>query len=475
MPDAPNASNTPNAPTTPDTGAQFNLNDAPPSQSASDAISQLGRGNSERGLLASNTGGIADPGMIGDFFGATSSAPSIIAQDFLVPAYGLANGSIYDFETSVPIGFGPPQVFNDISSTSGLDANGRAPLGLPAPATDLPGPMEPGYTWGGGTAQFVAPGSSPGYGDEFLLNYGYSKTLLVPSSFSQQRIKLAENASPIPQNRIFMNYSMFGNVPLTQNGITVNRFSPGFETLLFSPNASFELRAPFATTLNSDIALDGGTNTDQVEFGNLFFSLKRIVFRRNQFMVSTGMSMTAPTADNIRILNNRGTEVVRINNESVHLMPFVGFFHKPSQRSFVQGFMQVDVDVNGNPVFLNPNVNQNNLNQIGRLQDLTLLYLDLNFGYWIYRSNGSGLTGIAPLIEGHMNRSLSKADCVIDPTGRTRIQLPIQEFDNFNAVGGLVFEFNRRSRLALGYGVPIGNGADRAFDSELRVTFNRYY
>jgi hypothetical protein len=272
-----------------------------------------------------------------------------------------------------------------------------------------------------------------------------------------------------------MNYSLFGNVPLTDRGISVNRLSPGFETLLFSPRTSFEMRTPFATTLDSDVLLDGGTNTNNVEFGNLFFSLKHVIYSRNQFLVSTGLSMTAPTADDVRVLNGTGTELVRINNDSVHLMPFLGCFYKPSRQSFLQGFMQVDVDANGNSVLINDNVAQSNLTQVGRLQDLTLLYLDVSSGYWIYRSRGRGLTGVAPLLEGHYNRSLNDADCVIDPSGRTRIQSPVQAYDNFNAVGALVFEFNRRSRLAFGYGVPIGNGSDRAFDNELRITFNRFF
>lgn len=448
--------------------AQLNLNDAAsPSADAADSLSRAAQSTNQSGLLASNTGGLADPGLIGDFFGPTANGPSIISQEYSVWATGISNGGFVDLETT-----NNPS-FNDISTNGPFDNRGVAPLGLPYPATDLPSPTEPGYVFGGGTATLQSGGNlSIG---SYLLNYGYQKTLIVPSSFSQQRIKLAENTSPIPQNRIFMNYSLFGNVPLTESGINVNRFSPGFETLLFSPKTSFEMRTPFATTLSSDILLDGGTNTNNVEFGNLFFSLKHVLYQRNQLLISSGLSLTAPTADSIRIVNGVGTEVVRINNESVHLMPFIGFYKKMSQRAFTQGFLQVDVDANGNRVYHNPNVQSNSLNQIGRLHDMTLLYLDLNAGYWVYRSTGSGLTGIAPLIEGHMNRSLNHADCVIDATGRTRIQLPIQEFDNFNAVGAIVFEFNRRSRLAFGYGVPIGNGKDRAFDNELRITFNRFF
>lgn len=460
-------------PVSADGAQQFNLNDATaPSADASNAMSRLGQGTSDRGLFASNTGGLADPGMMGDFFGPTSSGSSILSQNFSVNATGIQDNGIYDFDVQ-PGGGNYP----DISSSGPLSAGPTytAPLAAPPSATDLPRPGEPGYTFAGGTAVFTGIGLPQGYFDPFTLNYSYQRELIIPSSFSQQRIKLAENTSPIPQNRIFMNYSMFDNVPLTSNGITVNRFSPGFESLLFSPNTSIEMRTPFATTLSSDLMLDGGTNTNNVEFGNMFFTFKQVLFRRNELLVSAGLSTTAPTADDVRVINGSGTEIVRINNDSVHVMPFVGFYRKLSQRTFVQGFTQVDVDVNGSRVFLNPDGSPNNLNQVGRIQDLTLLYLDMSAGHWVYRSNGRGLTGIAPMLEGHWNRSLNKADCIVDSNSGSRIQLPIQEYDNFNAVGAMVFEFNRRSRLAVGYAVPIGNGKDRAFDNELRVTFNRFF
>lgn len=141
----------------------------------------------------------------------------------------------------------------------------------------------------------------------------------------------------------------------------------------------------------------------------------------------------------------------------------------------MQGFLQIDVDANGSPVLFSPLQGQTNLTQIGRLQDFTLLYSDLSAGYWTYRSSGRGLTGVAPMIEAHYNRSLNEADCVVDATGDTKIQSPIREYDNLNLVSALVFEFNRQSRIGVGYGVPIGNGKDRAFDGEFRLTFNRYY
>ena len=47
-----------------------------------------------------------------------------------------------------------------------------------------------------------------------------------PGSGVVGRMKIAENGSPIPRDRVFFNYSYFDNV-LTPGGTNVNRFSPG--------------------------------------------------------------------------------------------------------------------------------------------------------------------------------------------------------------------------------------------------------
>ncbi len=458
---APDANATPNtqAPNTEPNVATDNLNTRL-SDSDGDDLFAAASATTVRG---SNSGSFGDPGLMGDFFGATSNTGSVVTQAFEVYVTGLpTGGGGLDFAFD-------PGPFNDATLLSG---NQLAPI---TPASDLPQPQVPGFQFSGGTATLVS-------GSTYRLNYAYARSLTLPTSFSSQRIKLSENSSPVPTNRVFMNYSMFGNVPLNDKGVTVNRFSPGFETLLFSPNRSLEFRAPFATSLSSDLIYDGVTNTQQFEFGNLFVSLKQVLWRRDVNLISAGMSVTAPTADPTQAVDSRGNTLVRINNDSVHLMPFVGGFYKPSKRTFAQGIAQIDADVNGNRVYRSV-ITQNgptsqrtsSLQEVGKLQDMTLLYLDANIGAWIYRSEGRGLTGIAPMLEAHYNRSLNKADCIVNNSLGERYQLPIQQYDNLNLVSAVSFEFNQRSRLGFGYVVPVGNGPDRAFDHEARCTFNRYY
>ena len=63
------------------------------------------------------------------------------------------------------------------------------------------------------------------------------------------QVKLAEGFSPIPQDRVYFNYSYFNQVPLSASGVNVNRFTPGFEKTFWDRLASVEFRTPMASTL----------------------------------------------------------------------------------------------------------------------------------------------------------------------------------------------------------------------------------
>ena len=158
--------------------------------------------------------------------------------------------------------------------------------------------------------------------------------LLIPSN-NNGTLKLAENVSPIPRDRIFFNYSLFNRVPLTPGGIDVSRFSPGFEKTFLDKQASLEVRTPFSTTLDNTIITDGSSSTSQLKFGNMFLSLKGILIGTDCWAITGGTSLILPTAQDTRIFTPNGQsgfggqEILNISNESVHLMPFLGAVATP--------------------------------------------------------------------------------------------------------------------------------------------------
>jgi hypothetical protein len=318
---------------------------------------------------------------------------------------------------------------------------------------------------------FYGPGGVPSFFDRDSMNYA---TVIPGAGYALGRMKLAENNSPIPRDRIFFNYSLFTGVPIANEPVTVNRFSPGFEKTFLDGLASFELRTPFGSTVDNDIFVDGLNSNNEFQFGNLFLALKGVLLQKDNWLLTGGTSVLVPTAGDTRVLDPfDGREFLRIENESVHLMPFIGGAYLPSNRLFAQWMVQCDIDVNGNSVVTTENGTSQ---KMGTLQDFTLLYTDIAVGYWLYQAAGRQqrtITGIAPVAELHYNRSLTEADVVSDANNVVRGSLP--DFDNVNIQAGLIFNLRNNARLGLGYATPLGNSFDRVFDNEFRLTFNRYF
>jgi hypothetical protein len=184
------------------------------------------------------------------------------------------------------------------------------------------------------------------------------------------------------------------------------------------------------------------------------------------------MGVGLPTADDVTVRTADGTELVRIENESVHLLPFIGGLYMPNERYYAQAMFQLDIDASGSPVYLN-NL-QGSVPFAGRINDSTYFYASLNAGCWLYRgSSADRLSGISPVVELHYNKSLTDFDTV--SAGNLRVGEFGTNFEMINAVAGVNFEFFRASQLQAAYVAPLTQGNDRVFDGEFRVSFNRFF
>ena len=293
-------------------------------------------------------------------------------------------------------------------------------------------------------------------------------------------VKQAMGGSPMTRNRAFFHYDYFDNLALG-SGVNVSRFTPGFEKLIFDDLTSFEVRAPFATTLNSDININGSTSTSEVEFGDITVALKRVIGQGDNWLVSAGLQLSLPTADDLKYSVTDGTstaEFLRLENESVHLMPFLGAVVTPCSRSFLQAFVQLDVDSSGRPVTANANaLNGGTLRQVGELTDATFLYVDINTGFWLVQEpddSTATVTGIAPMLELNYNASVGDSDQVnFSPLGSIGQRGRDVEF--LNATFGCVFELHHKSNVTVGYSVPLAGGSDEEYDGHLRVMFTQRF
>jgi hypothetical protein len=288
--------------------------------------------------------------------------------------------------------------------------------------------------------------------------------------------KLVENSSPIPRDRILFNYSFYNNVRFTPSGLDVNRYVVGFEKTFLDQRASIEFRAPFASTLNSNIYPIGIPNTPpndtNTEFGNLTLYIKGLLFAGDSYVVGAGLGLGLPTANDINLLAPNGARFIQIQNESVQLMPYVGAVYAPSDRFYSQALLQVSTVSSGNPVLLN--VPRIGLQQFGTLNDPTWLFASLNFGYWTHRGDPSQrVSGISPIFEIHYNTTVNNTDSLA--LGPLQVGQRFSQLDMLNLVAGVNFEFFGRTYLSAAYIAPATNGPDRFFDGELRVLFNRYF
>lgn len=288
------------------------------------------------------------------------------------------------------------------------------------------------------------------------------------------RVKIGENTSPMPRDRVFFNYSYFNGVPLTPGGTNINRFTPGFEKTIQDGNASIEFRAPFATTLSSNLNATGITDGEDLQFGNASLTYKSLIYSDDEILVSAGLQTEIPTGNAVNVNLADGTTIVRLKNEAVHLMPFAGALYTPTERFFSQAFVQFDVAANTNHVLTN--LDRTKLRRVGTIDDTTFVYLDWSMGYWAYLADepSAFMTGVAPIFELHLNQSLEKSDTLRAP-GNFRIGTSNSNVSNLNAVIGTTFQFGAQSALTAAYVTPVGGGADQQFNGEFRLFFNRRF
>jgi hypothetical protein len=285
------------------------------------------------------------------------------------------------------------------------------------------------------------------------------------------RVKIADDTSPMPRDRIIFDYGFFENVPLAPGGVTVHRFTPGFEKTFFDGLMSLELKAPVAVTIDSTVIEGGGADLSHGEFGNLAVTWKALLLQSDHFALSGGLMVTVPTARDTIVNSFDGTQMLAVRNRSTHVGPFFGFLWTPNEKFFAQGFYQVDVETSGCPVLANLDVT--GLQNVGLLHDATYQYIDLGIGSWIYRGHGhfQNLTGLAWTLELHGSDSFKSNNAVaVD-------YLQIGDYaslDAWNLTVGSHVEIRNDTTLTFAYCTPVC-GHDREFSGELRLMFNRYF
>ena len=443
--------------------------------------------------LSASLGATADsfsssPTMIGDLFGGGVSVVNSlkpITRSFH-SAGTILNGSGATADLVFEFGNGTP---NDIftQAGTGVDISGDGLIDQfdilePIPPTDAPLAPGPGFRFVGGEAVYTnsnlttAPvDGNFNNGDFWFVKYTYESELFANGNqniliagpdVATRRTKLSENFSPEVRDRCFFNYSFFNDA---FGGLgDVSRYVLGFEKVLIDDLMSFEVRLPMAGTYSSRQRVEQPGERD-FELGNATLISKFVLLRSDDFTMTGGTGITVPFADDARLLQGTN-ELLRIENEAVHILPFTGILYRYDKLTTFQAYTQFDVDMQGNPVLAN--LNGGPLRGIGRFTDSTIGHADISAHRLVYdqRRSTSKLKGVIANAELHYTGTLRESDTV---AGEGVVVTNLKR--NFNVVNGTVgahFLVGNHVVVTPALSVPLRDGLDEQFDYEAILQLN---
>jgi hypothetical protein len=343
---------------------------------------------------------------------------------------------------------------------------GATPGAAPAAPTDLatalgPGPAAEagaglgGFLGGGGGGLNMIGDQGPFFvrvrqiGGQPVPPDPRTRSLLAPSV---RGFKIADNQSPIPQDRIFFSFNYFEDVNKRLNeffeapiqNLRIYRYVFGLEKTFDDGRGSFGLRLPL-NTLKADSRErnlgEGGTST---ALGDLTVFGKYVVQRdpRTGSLWTVGLAITPPTGP------DRFAGAPFIGDiHSTTIQPFLAYYLNFG-RLYLQGFSALDVPTT--PL------------------DATMVYNDVGLGYILYNADDPYrfLTAVVPTFEVHSNNPLTHRGeyDLFDRAGTP---------DILNLTGGIHFQFRRRALLTFGWVTPVTG--PRPFDFEAVALLNIFF
>ncbi len=302
----------------------------------------------------------------------------------------------------------------------------------------------------------------------------------LPLAGGSRRVKVSENNKALTQDRVFFAYNHFHNAqsfqrfdfnsPVNQQAASSERYTLGLEKTFADGCWSVELRMPFSDRFDygeADFSVRGG------QIGDLAIITKKQLYRKAGGAVVAGVGLTVPTGSDVSGQLPLPGRSYLVKNEAVHLLPYVGVLGTPNSRYFWSAFAQVDTPTHGHRV----TVTQGNLVNRGRLNEQTLLMLDVNAGVWLYDDPCGcrvGLRGVAAMVELHYTTTLSDADTYF-AQNMGFFASPPNRYDVVNLTAGLNFQVGTGTDIRIGGVVPLDEGENRFFDAEVTASAIRRF
>jgi hypothetical protein len=321
---------------------------------------------------------------------------------------------------------------------------------------------------------------------------------------SRVNFKVADNESPMPQDRAYVDVRDFYNVQsssafmgnqatlqprLLPNGtvafgpvgsgattatnmhVNVVAETLGLEKTLFNGNVSVGIRVPFVQLQGSSATntipssfftggLPAGAGTtptivsDQSSIADISILLKYALYSDRQAgnALSAGLVITTPTGRAIptasgatlpvSVIGLGGSTLPTFQQSLINDVVLQPYFGGLYRfdRAYIQGFTSLAVPTSA--------------------QDVTLLFNDIGTGFWLYRSNSGLLTSVIPCFETHINTPLNHS--------QPGPSLYVPNIVDLTA--GLHVGVGRRSLVTFALGTPVTG--PRPFDLEAITQFN---
>ncbi|GIW86486.1 MAG: hypothetical protein KatS3mg108_0810 [Isosphaeraceae bacterium] len=276
--------------------------------------------------------------------------------------------------------------------------------------------------------------------------------LLAPTI---RTIKVSENQSPRPEDRIYYSFNYFDGVNDDANNrlnapvgnMRVYRSIWGFEKTFLDQQASIGLRIPLNSIVSDPRTLAGrNLGGMYTSLGDLEVISKFLLLEDEETgsLLSGGLVVAAPTGP----AAFGGAPYFVNPPHAVGLQPFLGTI-LAFDEFYIQGFSAIDVALDE------------------RLP--TLWYNDIGIGYFL-RNDGPDsdrfVNLIAPTFEVHVNTPLTQR-------GAYSLASPGNTPDNVNLTYGLNLGFGRRSLLSTAIVTPVTG--PQPFDFEFLALLNIYF
>ncbi|MBI1344786.1 hypothetical protein GC163_00705 [bacterium] len=353
------------------------------------------------------------------------------------------------------------------------------------------------------------------------------------------RLNISENNTPVPTDRVYFRYNHLHNslnfdvtrIIGKEDGLynlNVDRFIWGMEKTLFDGRASVEVRIPTSYEITPDPSIyvtESATNlpytTQEYVLKNIGMIYKSVLYETPNFLISAGVAVDMPTAPGLDLdvrvqdtfpfthpnvpppydtpLNFSGN--IYVENSTVNISPLLAMGWTPTDRTFVQGFIQYDVPVNPTrvdgvivtkPVDPNSNADDFRSTDSSHLYQQDLLRLNLGAGFAIWKARQGRITDWRISSELHYTTTLENARNAVlraqfvnpaDPNqvlplglaGDITIGNVANRVDVLNYTLGNTFVIRERTSIGTGFAVPLRTAADKRFDCEFILQINHLY